>query len=87
MCYKKLYKVGKEQNIQPLFLFVMVRKGFHAASIGYQLYKTTDLKNDAMSFAKAAEKFGRILGNNIVTRGNTFSYKRIYQDGRIYKAE
>ena len=40
----------------------------------------TDLKDDAMKFAKAAEKFGKILGNDVVTQGNAFSYKQIYQD-------
>ena len=82
MCYKKLYKVGKEQNIQPYFLFMMLHKGFVAATTGHQLFKmfqATDFKIDAMNFAIAAEKFGNILGKDIVTRGNSFSYKQIYQ--------
>jgi len=83
MCYKKLYNVGKEQKIQPYFLFMMLHKGFVAATTGHQLFKATgatDLKDDAMKFAKAAEKFGKILGNDVVTQGNAFSYKQIYQD-------
>ena len=84
MCYKKLYKIGKVQNIQPYFLFMMLNKGFYAAGTGYQLFQATDLKDDAMTFAKAAEKFGNILGNDIVTRGNSFSYKEMYQ--KIEKA-
>jgi hypothetical protein len=44
------------------------------------LYKAADLKIDAMNFAKAAEKFGKILGNEIVTRGNPNKYKKIYKD-------
>jgi len=79
MCYKKLYNVGKEQKIQPYFLFMMLHKGFAAAGTGYQLYKAIDLKNDAMDFAKAAEKFENILGKDVVTRGNTFSYMQMYQ--------
>ena len=59
MCYKQLYKVGKDHNIQPYFLFKMLDQGFFAAMTGYQLYRATDLKNDAMTFAKAAEKFGK----------------------------
>ena len=58
----------------------MVDQGFGAAIAGYQLYKTTDLKIDAMTFAKTAEKFGKILGNDYVSLGNTFSYKQVYQD-------
>ena len=80
MCYKQLYKVGKDKNIQPFFLFKMLDKGFEAATTGYQMYKATDLKNDAMTFAKAAEKFGKILGNEIITYGNSFSYQQTYQD-------
>ena len=38
-----------------------------------------------MNFGKAAEKFGKILGNEIVTKGNTFSYKQYYQ-AKIDKA-
>jgi hypothetical protein len=79
MCYKELYKVGRDQKIQPYFLFMMLNKGFAAAGTGYQLYKAIDLKNDAMDFAKAAEKFENILGKDVVTRGNTFSYMQMYQ--------
>ena len=80
VCYKKLYKVGKDQKIQSYFLWRMLDKGFWAATNGYQLYKDTDLKIDAMTFAKAAEKFGKILGNEIVTFANSVSYKQSYQD-------
>ena len=80
VCYKQLYKVGKDKNIQPYFLWKMLDKGFQAATTGYQLYKATFLKNDAMTFAKAAEQFGKILGNEIITYGNSFSYQQTYQD-------
>jgi len=80
VCYKQLYKVGREQKIQPYFLWIMLDKGFGAATAGYQFYKAADLKIDAMTFAKAAEKYGNILGNDFVTRGNSFSYKQRYQD-------
>ena len=66
MCYKQLYNVGKDQNIQPYFLFMMLEKGFTAAATGYQLYKATDFEIDAINFEKAAEKFGNILGNDVV---------------------
>ena len=85
MCWKQLYKVGKDQKVQPLGLFRMLDQGFYAATTGYQLYKATDLKIDAMNFAKTADKFGKILGNDIVTKGNSVSYKQKYQE-RIDKA-
>jgi len=85
MCYKQLYKVGKDQNIQPYFMWKMLDQGFGAATTGYQFHKAADLKNDAMTFAKAAEKFGKILGKEIVTFGNSFSYKQCYQE-RVDKA-
>ena len=62
VCYKQLYKVGKDKKIQPFFLWRMLDQGFGAATTGYQLYKSTDLNIDAMNFSKAAEKFGNILG-------------------------
>jgi hypothetical protein len=80
LCYKQLYKVGKDQNIRPHVLFLMLDQGFDAATTGYQFYKTTDLKIDAIIFAKAAEKFGKFLGNDYVSLGNSFSYKQVYQD-------
>ena len=58
----------------------MLEQGFSAAVFGYAMYEAADLKIDAMNFAKAAEKFGNILGNDVVTQGNSFSYKQIYQD-------
>jgi hypothetical protein len=78
LCYKKLYKVGKVQKIQPHALFLMLDQGFNAATTGYQFYETTDLKIDAMKFAKAAEKFGKFLGHDYVSLGNSFSYKQVY---------
>ena len=84
-CYKQLYKLGRSKNIQPYFLYSILDKGFSVATFGYQMYKncpelTKDLKIDAMNFAKAAEKFGKILGIEIVTRGNPNNYKKDYKD-------
>ena len=84
-CYKQLYKLGRSKNIQPYFLYSMLDQGFSVATFGYQMYKncpelTEDLKMDAMNFAKAAEKFGKILGTEIVTRGNPNHYKKDYKD-------
>ena len=61
--YKKMYKIGKTQKIQPYFLYVLLKRGaFATARFGYQLYKDTDLKMDAENFAKEAERFGKYLG-------------------------
>ena len=79
-CYKKLYQVGKVQKIQPISLFKILDRGFFTAVFGYQLYKTAELKMDAMNFAKAVEKFGKILGNDIVFPDNRNYYKHHYQN-------
>ena len=34
-CYKQLYKLGKEMELHPQFLYNVVEKGFQAASTGY----------------------------------------------------
>ena len=75
-----MYKVGKPQNIQPFFLFKTLNQGFFAAVTGYQFYEATDLKIDAMTFAKAAEKVGKLLGNGFATQGDPNYYKKIYQE-------
>ena len=81
-CYKQLYKVGKSQKIQPMSLYKVLDRGFFTALIGYQLYKTADLKIDARNFAKAVEKFGKILGDDIVFGGkpNYEYYKQFYKN-------
>ena len=78
--YKKMYKVGKTQKIQPLFLFRLLDRAFDTASFGYQLYKDADLKMDAVDFAKAAEKFGKFVGDAVVTRGKPNYWQEIYQN-------
>ena len=80
-CYKQMYKIGKTQNIQPIDLYLVLDRGFFAAIFGYQLYKAADIKIDARNFAKAAEKFGKILGKEIIkTRENPNYYKQYYQN-------
>lgn len=80
LCYKQLYKVGKSQNIQPYFLYKVLDQGFMTATSGFGWYSAADLKDDVRTFAKAAEKFGKILGNDIATPGNPNYYKKIYTD-------
>ena len=78
--YKQLYRVGKPQKIQPFFLYNLLDRAFEIASFGYQLYKDADLKMDAVNFAKAAEKFGKFVGDAVVTRGKPNYWKEIYQN-------
>ena len=79
LCYKQLYSIGKSksQNIQPYFLYKMLDQGFRTAISGFGWYRAADLKDDARAFAKAAEKFGKILGNDIA---NTENIKKVYTD-------
>ena len=79
ICYKKLYNIGKSKNIQPYSLYLIIHRGFLAAAFGYLMYKADDLKIDAMNFAKAAEKFGKNLGNEILAEGNPNFYKERYK--------
>ena len=75
-----MYKVGKTQKIQPLFLYKLLDRAFDTASFGYQLYKDADLKMEALAFAKAAEKFGKFVGNAVVSRGKPNYWKEIYEN-------
>ena len=78
--YKEMYNVGKTQKIKPYFLYNLLDRAFETATFGYQLYKDADLKMDAVTFAKAAEKFGKFVGDAVVTRGKPNYWKEIYQD-------
>ena len=85
--YKKMYKLGKTQKIQPFFLYRLLDRAFETASLGYQLYKDADLKMDAVNFAKTSEKFGKYFGNAFVTRGKPNYWKEIYQNYEKWFAE
>ena len=78
--YKKMYKIGKDQKIQPISLYRFLNRAFDTASFGYQLYKDADLKMEALAFAKAAEKFGKFVGNAVVSRGKPNYWKEIYEN-------
>ena len=55
----------------------MLEEGFLTATWGFRWYSAADLKDDARAFAKAAEKFGKILGNDIATPEKI---KKVYTD-------
>ena len=75
-CYKKLlYKFGKEKRCSPVDLYDCAVQGFYTASSQAQLIQmrhVTDqklfkeFKNDSENFAKTAEKFSKIMGNDFV---------------------
>ena len=71
-CYKRMYSLGKIQKIHPCSLFDIVERAFYATSFGHYLHESTDLKGEAVKFAKALDKLSKILGN--VPRG---TYERV----------
>jgi len=83
-CYRQIYKLAKDQNLRPISLFRVVERAFATGSLGYQLYKTEDLKIDCEQFAKAADKFGKILGKDLVNRGTPDFWKTIYENFELY---
>ena len=65
-CYKKMYKVGKTQNIQSYFLYYKVlKRAFNTAKWGSIMYQANDLQMEAEILKKAMEKFGKILGQDV----------------------
>jgi len=67
---KQLYTLGKKKKCHPEYLFKMVEWGYHQATFGYILSPDTKqretFEKEAVNFAKAAEKFGKILGKEYV---------------------
>ena len=64
-CYNDIFEIGTNTNAHHLAMRATLEKGFLAAMTGYFLYKLPEFKKDAENFAKAVEKFGDILGNEI----------------------
>ena len=63
-----------------LFLFKIIERAFDTAHFGYFLHKSADFKREAVSFAKAAEKFENILGIEVVNERIPNKWKLRYQD-------
>ena len=38
-CYKQIYKIAKDKNVQLISLFKLLGRAFGAATLGYQLYQ------------------------------------------------
>merc|ERR1712008_110530 len=76
--YKDMYKIGKEKDLSPKVLFSFLKDGFGFGHLGFlQLISKEEntiseqkqrviFKDDCERFAKAAEKFNKILGNELV---------------------
>ena len=75
-----MYKIGKDIGVQPFFLYYILDKAFDVATFGFQLYWTADLKSDAENFAKTVDKFGKVLGEDFVTRGKPTYWKEKYEN-------
>ena len=78
-CYKQIYKIAKDKKINSASIFRILERAFGAASLGYQLHEVDDLKNDAINFARTAEKFGKILGKIRLNRGVPDFWKTLYE--------
>merc|ERR1711874_281239 len=72
-CYKKLYKFGKEKKVHRYCLYHILRSGFQIASLEYQICQALkkhefaeEFKKESISFAKAAEGFSKLLGEELV---------------------
>ena len=53
---------------------------FKAAVAGYYLYELSEFKSAAETFAKAAEKFGKLMGKQITASGHPDFWKQIYEN-------
>ena len=75
-----MYKIGKDIGVQPIYLYHILDDVFDVAAFGFQLYGTADLKSDAENFAKTADKFRKVLGEDLVTGGKPTYWKEKYKN-------
>ena len=71
--YKELYKFGKEKKAHHSCLFDILSRGYQIAALEYQLCYFSqnhqfleEFKKECVNFSRAAEGFGKLLGNEIV---------------------
>ena len=79
-CCKEIYEIGRNLKAQHVAMLSTLEQGFQAASVGYFFYKLPQFKSDAENFAKAVDKFGKFVGNEIVTRGQPDQWKQRFQN-------
>ena len=83
-CLKEIYEIGKSLKAPNIAMFMTLEKGFKAAVGGYCLHKLPEFKFDAKNFAKAINKFGKILGKEVVNRGQPDIWKQRYQNFEMW---
>jgi len=66
----RLFKLGREIDAPPIYLYILVRNGYWAAA---EIYNYTQHRqqrkyfaDEAVNFAKTAEKFSSVLGKEVV---------------------
>lgn len=76
-CFKKLYNLGKEEKTHRRCLYYILNRGYIVANWEYQICFSNrqvpnrhqfleEFKKECVSFAKAAEGFGKLLGEELV---------------------
>ena len=67
-CVKNLFNDGRELKEQPIALYYLLKSGYFIAAMIFQLTEHKQqrkfFEKEAINFAKAAEKFEKILGND-----------------------
>ena len=86
-CYRQIYKLAKDKKLRPISLFRVIERAFATASLGYQMYKAEDLQHDCENFARAAEKFEKILGKVLVNKGITDFWKPFYENFELHMSK
>ena len=69
-CAKNLYNYGKDKKVQPICLYRLLQRGYCISAMIFQLtehkYQKMFFEKEAINFAKAAQKFEKVLGNELV---------------------
>ena len=81
---KELYKLGKERKDQTITLYCILNMGYLAAHFGILMVwkgpkkqMAEGFKNDCISFCKAIETFGKLLGKQLV---KPKKWRKLHQD-------
>jgi len=85
-CCKELYRLGKAKNVRPLSLYSILSCGFLRA-IGQLVWiNDEELKIAAINFAKAADKFDKILGSQMATclNGRANFWREKYENFEVW---
>jgi len=83
-CCKEIYEIGRNLKAQHVAMLSTLEQGFQAAMVGYSLYKLPQFKCDAENFAKAIDKFGKFVGDEIINRGQPDLWKPRFQNFEMW---